>query len=226
MSKCKVYISSTFLDLKEYRKSAIEYLNMQVSSSFELTRVMELMYDDGTGKSFKDVCVEEVKNSDLYFLILNNRIGSTPPGETRTYTEIEYDTALAKLNKKTNNFSIYRIANNKFDSSQCDDVEKYRLFQERLEGYPVHEFSDLESFENKFKDCIITYIATSRAARRSQNKLFFSIVTFIVLAFGIIAANVVYITFESLQWQMALLTFLLFSCIAAYTFSKAKYPTS
>ena len=47
------------------------------------------MYDDIT-------CLQMIASkwdSDIYFMILGNKVGSYPPNEKRTYTEIEYDTA-------------------------------------------------------------------------------------------------------------------------------------
>ncbi len=57
---------------------------------------MERMFDDGTYTPFVDDCVEAVLSSDIYIIILCNKVGSFPPNEQRTYTEIELDTAIAQ----------------------------------------------------------------------------------------------------------------------------------
>jgi hypothetical protein len=44
MAKWKVYLSSTYKDLKEYRSSIIDLFNKQLEKKFELTKIMEWMY--------------------------------------------------------------------------------------------------------------------------------------------------------------------------------------
>lgn len=137
MSKWKVYISSTFIDLKEYRQTFINLFEKQLGGKFEVhPRIMEWMHDTGNFQFFTEDCIKAVEESDIYILIFGNRIGSYPPGEERTYTEIEFDTAV-KNNKK-----IYFFPLAKFDTNKIDNREKHTAL---LAKYNQEDFS--ESFK-------------------------------------------------------------------------------
>ena len=73
MSKWKVYISSTFRDLKDFRAELISLFQNQLKNNFELCEIMERMFDDGTYTPFVNDCVEAVIESDIYIIILGNR---------------------------------------------------------------------------------------------------------------------------------------------------------
>lgn len=100
MEKRKVYISSTFKDLKEYRSTLINEFNKALSHQYELTRVMEHMYNTGDEMPLSEQCIEEVKKSDVYILVVGDTIGSFPPNSTRSYTQLEYDEAMKEEKDK------------------------------------------------------------------------------------------------------------------------------
>lgn len=140
--KKKVYISSTFRDLKEYRKTLIDLFEKELHNKFELCYIMEKMFDDGEHTPFVDDCIRAVKDCDVYFIILGNKVGSFLPDKSRTYTEAEYETAL-QTNKK---IFMFRLKN--MDEAQIDDKIKHEAILKKFEGKPVHEFEGLKDFEN------------------------------------------------------------------------------
>jgi len=100
MAKHKVYISSTYQDLKEHRKQVIEFFNKKtIKENFDLLSMEGYVADDIEPAM---ECIEDVKDCDIYILILANRYGFIPPknnpGEI-SVTEIEYNTAVANPQK-------------------------------------------------------------------------------------------------------------------------------
>ena len=95
MAKYKVYISSTYSDLKEYRQQVIDFFGKKtIKENFDLLS-MEGYVADNMQPSLE--CVEDVKNCNIYILIIANRYGFIPPQNNLdeiSITEIEYNTAL------------------------------------------------------------------------------------------------------------------------------------
>ncbi len=153
--KKKVYISSTFKDLKEYRALVRGLFENQLSESFELCKIMERMWDDGSQTSFVDECVREVKAADIYLLILGNKVGSFPPSEDRTYTEIELDTALADSSKK-----IYMFHLSEFEEGEIDHKEKHDEIRRKSDGKNKHSFSNLIELKADLLECLLPHVGT------------------------------------------------------------------
>ena len=132
MQNWKVYISSTFRDLKDFRGELIHLFQNQLKNNFELCEIMERMFDDGTYTPFLDGCVEAVLESDIYIIILGNKTGSFPPNEEKTYTEIELDTALA------NNKRVFCLRLENFDETEIDNKVKHDELLDKFKGRPKH----------------------------------------------------------------------------------------
>ena len=100
MAKHKVYISSTYQDLKEHRKQVIDFFNKKtIKENFDLLSMEGYVADD-TEPAME--CINDVKDCDIYILILANRYGFIPPKnnpEEISVTEIEYNTAAADPQK-------------------------------------------------------------------------------------------------------------------------------
>lgn len=144
-AKQKVYISSTYNDLKDFRRNLISFFEKEAHEDFEICRIMEHMYDDGSDTPFISECLEEVSQSDVYIIILGNRVGSYPPNDkTRTYVEQEYEEAVRGRKK------IIRLIHTPFEPEKCDDVEKYKQFVSHFEGRFIHPFSDIKEFEIEY----------------------------------------------------------------------------
>lgn len=95
MAKYKVYISSTYVDLKDYRQQVIDFFGKKtIQENFDLLS-MEGYVADNTVPALE--CMNDVKDCNIYILILANRYGYIPPDNNPTeisITEIEYNTAL------------------------------------------------------------------------------------------------------------------------------------
>lgn len=161
MKKWKVYISSTFQDLKEYRSELITLFQNQLKNSFELTHIMERMFDEGTYSPYVEDCVAAVKDSDIYLIILGNKVGSFPPDENRTYTEIELDTAI-KNNKK-----IFCLRLDEFDKKEIDNPQKHKEVLQKFAGRPIHTFADKTELRNALLECLIPF--TNQAPINDKN---------------------------------------------------------
>lgn len=83
----RVFISSPFDGLQSFRAE----IALQCSGlGIELT-MMEA-FDPGSQPPER-YCAELVRGHDLFILVLRARLGSYPPDETRTYTQLEYEAA-------------------------------------------------------------------------------------------------------------------------------------
>lgn len=82
------FISSTFVDLAQYREAAragIIKIHRHVND--------KVFYQRADPKAPEELSIDQVKQSDYVILILAHRYGTIPPNETRSITEIEFDTA-------------------------------------------------------------------------------------------------------------------------------------
>jgi hypothetical protein len=140
--KKTIYISSTFRDLKDYRADLIKLFQNELSKQFELSQIMEKMYDDGDFTPFSEDCTAAVGKSDIYLIILGNKVGSFPPNETRTYTEIELDFAI--LNQK----KMFCFMVDPFDEKEISDKAKHDEIIGKFKGRPTHKFKNYSELEN------------------------------------------------------------------------------
>src|ERR1700733_1155937 len=94
MAKNKVYISSTYVDLKEYRQQVIDFFGKKtIKENFDLLS-MEGYVADNSVPAME--CIDDVKDCDIYILILANRYGYIPPLNNTaeiSITEMEYNAA-------------------------------------------------------------------------------------------------------------------------------------
>jgi hypothetical protein len=89
MSKPIVYISSTSFDLKEHRRQLIEAL--EKLDCFEITGMEK--YGSAAMRPL-DRCLEDVRKSDIFVLVLGNRYGNIPENSPYSYTHREYKEAI------------------------------------------------------------------------------------------------------------------------------------
>ncbi|SDD75043.1 Leucine-rich repeat (LRR) protein [Pricia antarctica] len=164
MSKWKVYISSTFRDLKDFRKELINLFQNQLKNNFELCEIMERMFDDGTYTPYIEDCVEAVLESDIYIIILGNKIGSFPPDEQRTYTEIEIDTALS------NDKKIFCLHLEEFDEAEIDNKNKHKELLAKFKGRPSHTFMDAKDLRSALYEFLIQFTSESPVNTKNPYK--------------------------------------------------------
>ncbi len=83
----KVFISSTYEDLKEYRERAIEVVNRYDCQPVAMEFFMSQPQDAET------VCDKEVQECDIFIGIYAHRYGFMPKGQTKSITQQEYELA-------------------------------------------------------------------------------------------------------------------------------------
>ncbi len=83
----KVFVSSTFIDLKEYRKAVEEVLN-RVRAQFQ-----GMEYFGARPEEPKRACLAEIEESDVFVGIYAHRYGHVPNGDSKSITEQEFDFA-------------------------------------------------------------------------------------------------------------------------------------
>lgn len=86
----KIFVSSTYLDLKEHRKAVDEIINRLGAQC----RGME--YFGARPFEPKKVCFEEIDQCDIFVGIYAHRYGSIPKGDQYSITEQEFDYARRK----------------------------------------------------------------------------------------------------------------------------------
>ncbi len=87
--KLQVFVSSTFLDLKEERQAAVE----AVLKAGHIPAGMELF--SAGNESQLDTIRRWIDESDVYMIILGGRYGSVDLKTSLSYTELEYDYAVS-----------------------------------------------------------------------------------------------------------------------------------
>ena len=86
--KLQVFVSSTFLDLKEERQAAVE----AILKTRNIPAGMELFA--AGDQSQMEVIQEWIRESDVYLLILGGRYGSIEPISGKSYTQLEFEYAI------------------------------------------------------------------------------------------------------------------------------------
>jgi hypothetical protein len=87
--RLQIFVSSTFLDLKEERQAAVK----AILESGHIPAGMEL-FTSGD-ESQMEVIKQWIEDSDVYLLILGGRYGSVEPNSGKSYTQLEYEYAIS-----------------------------------------------------------------------------------------------------------------------------------
>src|SRR5262245_8549316 len=83
----RIYISSYYQDLRPYRRRVAETVR-------RLGHAPVGMEADGADERPPlEVCLDDVRSCQAYVGIIGFRYGTCPPGETKSYTELEYEQA-------------------------------------------------------------------------------------------------------------------------------------
>jgi len=142
--RLQVFISSTYLDLKEERQAAVS----AILKSGHIPAGMELF--TAGDKSQLEIIKRWIDESDVFMLILGGRYGSIESTSGKSYTELEYDYALEigkplfavvikedALENKVKEFGTTVI--------EKDNVAEFKLFKEKV-------LSNMSSFFEDTKD--------------------------------------------------------------------------
>lgn len=142
----RFFISSTFEDLKEYRRYTIEYLKNLTDKKTGNFAAME--YFAASEATSKEICLSELEKSDIVIGIYGSRFGSVEEETGRSMTEIEFDRAV-ELSKPILAFVTYQ-----------EQEEKQRKFiHEKVfaQGNNCGRFSTLQDYADVLHESIMKY---------------------------------------------------------------------
>ena len=142
--KLQIFISSTYIDMKEERQSAVE----AILKSGNIPAGMEL-FTAGNESQLQTI-MRWIDESDIYVLLLGGRYGSIEKSSGLSYTEVEYDYAVSQ---KKPYFSIViteESLNSKLkvfgkDAIENEEPKKLKDFREKV-------LSNIASFYSEKKD--------------------------------------------------------------------------
>lgn len=146
--KLQVFISSTFIDLKEERQAAVS----AILKAGHIPAGMELF--KAADKSQWEIIKRWIDASDVYMLILGGRYGSIDPKTGVSYTELEYDYA---VETKKPLFAVViedsaieqKVKTNGLDFLERDRPSELKLFREKV-------LQNMSSFFHDLKDIRLT----------------------------------------------------------------------
>lgn len=153
VTKKTVFISSTFLDLKEERKKVWDTLE-----KFDVS--VKGMEQFGARKTTPlATCISEVEQSDIYVGIIGMRYGSEEPNSGKSYSQLEYEKAVEQ-NKE---ILIYLIDEENAAVApnliQYDKIHKLNNFKAILrDKHTIDTFSNAQDLvtklQRKFKELL------------------------------------------------------------------------
>ncbi|SFC14688.1 DUF4062 domain-containing protein [Clostridium uliginosum] len=152
--KLQIFISSTYIDLKEERQAAVE----AILGSRHIPAGMELFKAGNTSQL--ETIKKWINESDLYMLILGGRYGSIEPILGKSYTQIEYEYALEKgipvfAVVLDDSFLYRKAADKSYEVFEKDNKEKYNEFKEFVMTKIIKIVDDCKDIQIAIKDSIV-----------------------------------------------------------------------
>ncbi|MFR1830451.1 MAG: DUF4062 domain-containing protein [Clostridium butyricum] len=147
MKKLQVFISSTYIDLKEERQAAVE----AILDSGNIPAGMEL-FKAGNETQLKTI-ERWIDESDVYLLILGGRYGSIEEKSGKSYTHLEYEYAVKKnipiFAVVLSESKIFKKASiiGKSNSMEEKEIDKYKKFKELVYSKIVREVEDIKDIK-------------------------------------------------------------------------------
>jgi hypothetical protein len=154
----KIFVSSTYTDLVEYRKAVERAINL-LDQQFK-----GMGYFGARPEEPKTACLKEIEQADIFVGIYAHRYGFIPEGDTKSITEQEFDHA-QKLGKP---IFCYRV-NADFPWSpkfieRGDAERKLAAFIARIEtDFVRQEFTTPEDLPAKISPDLSRYLAAHGA---------------------------------------------------------------
>lgn len=153
MKKLQVFVSSTYLDLKNERQKAVE----GILRAGHIPAGMELFIP--ANKTQWDIIEKWIKESDVLMLILGGKYGSIEIESGKSYTQLEYEFALANnipvfavvlndqylANKKSKDIDL-KVYEHEVESP---NMEKYKSFKEIVTSNLVSFVQDINQISNE-----------------------------------------------------------------------------
>lgn len=129
-----VFVSSTGKDLADYRKAVAEAI--EAMDGYHCVRMENFGARDWESEDF---CRAKVRECDLFVGIIGLYFGSAPQGSTKSFTMIEYDTAVAAKKPRLifltpDDFRLPEGLRESEDNQQHQKDFRQRLSRERVRG--------------------------------------------------------------------------------------------
>jgi hypothetical protein len=136
----KIFISSTYQDLKNQRALVIDYFR-QFEACIDVMEAWS-SFDD----SPIDYCLKKVKEADLFIGIYGNRYGFVDPDSGKSITELEY------IEARDNN--VHRLVFITSDDNDCDELEKFKEYakSEQIVAFVQNDSDLINKVDIAFKD--------------------------------------------------------------------------
>lgn len=144
----RFFISSTYIDLVEYRAYTIEYLKNLTDKKTGNFAAME--YFSASETTSKEVCLAELEKSDIVIGIYGSRFGGMEEETGRSMTEIEFDRAI-ELGKPVLGFVTY----------QEQEEKQQRFIRDKVfaQGKNCGRFNSLQDYADVLHDSLKNYFA-------------------------------------------------------------------
>jgi len=136
----KVFISSTYLDLKEYRQTAIDIVNRYECVPLAMEHFMS------QPKEPEEVCENEIGECDIFVGIYAHRFGFCPEGGKKSITQLEYELA-GRLGKECLCFIVQKDF--PWNPELCE-FEKYKGLQAFLDQVKQENTCTFFTYQNDF----------------------------------------------------------------------------
>ncbi len=144
--KKNVFISSTYVDLKDYREEVWKLLeNYDVN-------VLGMEKFGARKETPLETCLNEVERADIYIGIIATRFGSLEPESNKSYIQLEYEKALEQKKE----ILIYLVddeAQIKVKAIDFEQHKKLENFKQLLkEKHTVDFFKTPQDLSNRLKN--------------------------------------------------------------------------
>lgn len=157
--KYQIFISSTFIDLKEERQAAVE----AILKKGHIPAGMELF--TAGDKSQWEIIKKWIDDSDIYLLILGGRYGSIDETTGLSYTEMEYNYAIEK--KKP--FFALSLSDEILDKKPIEIIKDYDLknpkyisFKEKVKTRMCSFPSNIDQIKNEINHSLDNLISENK----------------------------------------------------------------
>jgi hypothetical protein len=159
--KLQVFVSSTYIDLKEERQAAVQ----AILTAGHIPAGMELF--SAGDQSQMDVIRRWIDESDIFLLILGGRYGSIESESQKSYTHLEYEYALEKgkalfavvITKEHLEEKVKKVGIEVIETKNSDKLENFRSFV----------YSKMVKFWSDSKDIKLAILETlSEFSRREE----------------------------------------------------------
>lgn len=162
--KKNVFISSTFIDLKDHREEVWKLLeNYNVN-------ILGMEKFGARKETPLQTCLNEVDRTDIYIGIIATRFGSLEPESNKSYTQLEYEKAL-ELKKDILIYLVDDEAEIKVKAIDYENREQLENFKKLLkEKHTVDFFTEPKDLSNRLKNRLDEILTTKKLDKYSKTE--------------------------------------------------------